>query len=238
MPNEIPVPDGRVARRMLHFFWLTDHSASMGGKKIATLNQAIRESIPLIKNAVAAHPQVQVMMRAIRFSDEAAWHVGPDPVSLDQFFWPELSSDGLTSTATAIRLLGTELSVEKMPRRGLPPVCILISDGYCTDPEEEYTKAITDLNRIPWGMKAIRLAIAIGEDADFNEAELLKFVNQEKVGLLKAHNPEDLLSFIKWASTEATLSSSRSKSKDLSDEGTNVALSPPPPSITSSTEPF
>ncbi|MBS1194049.1 MAG: uncharacterized protein H6R28_449, partial [Methanomicrobiales archaeon] len=61
---------------------------------------------------------------------------------------------------------------------------------------------------------------------------------QEKVGLLKAHNPEDLLNFIKWASTEATLSSSRSKSKDLSDEGTNVALSPPPPSITSSTEPF
>jgi uncharacterized protein YegL len=238
MANDIPAPDGKVARRVLHFFWLTDYSASMGGKKIATLNQAIRESLPLIQKAVAAHPQVQVMMRAIKFSDEAAWHVGPAPVPVEQFFWPELQADGLTATAKAIRLLIPELSIEKMPRRGLPPVCILVSDGYCTDPEGEYDKAIAELNHTPWGMKAIRLAIAIGDESDYNEPELLKFSNQEQVGILKAHTPEELLNFIKWASTEATLGSSRSKSRDLTSEMGNVVLSPPPPTITSSTEPF
>jgi uncharacterized protein YegL len=209
MADDIPAPDGKVARRTLHFFWLTDYSASMGGKKIAALNQAIRESLPLIQKAVAAHPQVQVMMRAIRFSDEAAWHVGPAPVPMEQFFWPELQADGLTATAKAIRLLIPELSVEKMPRRGLPPVCILVSDGYCTDAEGEYDRA-----------------------------ELLKFSNQDRVGILKAHTPEELLNFIKWASTEATLGSSRSKSQDLSAGTGNVSLPPPPPAITSSTEPF
>ena len=238
MADEIPAPDGKVAKRVLHFFWLTDYSASMGGKKIATLNQAIRESLPLIQKAVAAHPQVQVMMRAIRFSDEAEWHVGPAPVPVDQFFWPELSADGLTATAKAIRLLIPELSVEKMPRRGLPPVCILVSDGYSTDPEGEYDRAIAELNRVPWGMKAIRLAVAIGDESDYNEPELLKFSNQQQVGILKAHTPEELLNFIKWASTEATLGSSRSKSRDITAEAGNVVLSPPPPTITSSTEPF
>ncbi len=238
MATEIPVPDGQVTKRILSFFWLTDCSASMGGKKIATLNQAIREALPLIQKAVESHPQVQIMMNAIKFSDEAEWHVGPDPVPLEKFVWNELSSDGLTATAKALRMLGTALSIERMPRRGFPPVCILISDGFCTDPEEEYNTAIAELNRLPWGMKAIRLAIALGEETEYNEKELLKFINQPGVGLLKAHNAEELLNYIKWASTEATLSSSRSKSKDLKDETSNVVLSMPPPTITSSTEPF
>ena len=98
--------------------------------------------------------------------------------------------------------------------------------------------AIAELNKIPWGIKAVRLAIAIGEETEYNEKELLKFMNQPNVGLLKAHNAEELLTFIKWASTEATLGSSRSKSRDVKDEGSNVVLSPPPPTITTSTEPF
>lgn len=236
--QDIPAPAGQVTKRVLNFFWLTDCSASMGGKKIATLNQAIREALPLIKQAVAAHPQVQVMMSAIKFSDDASWHIGPDPVPLEQFTWSELEADGLTATAKAIDLLAKALSIERMPRRGFPPVCILISDGYCTDPEEEYNRAIAELNRIPWGMKAIRLAIAIGDESEYNEKELLKFVNQPSVGLLKAHNPEELLNYIKWASTEATLGSSRSKSRDAAETGGNMVLSPPPPTITSSTEPF
>lgn len=238
MATDIPAPDGQVSKRTMNFIWLTDCSASMGGKKIATLNQAIREALPLIKKAVETHPQVQIMMNAIKFSDEAAWHIGPDPVPIEQFTWPELTSDGLTATAKAMKMLAGALSIERMPRRGFPPVCILVSDGFCTDPEQEYMAAIAELNKIPWGIKAVRLAIAIGEETEYNEKELLKFVNQPNVGLLKAHNAEELLTFIKWASTEATLGSSRSKSRDVKDEGSNVVLSPPPPTITTSTEPF
>jgi len=138
----IPVPEGEVVKRVLQFFWLTDYSGSMSGTKIATLNQAIREAIPEVKKAVASHPEVQIMMRAIKFSDDADWHVGPSSIPIEQFSWPELKVDGRTATSKAIRLLASELDVEKMPRRGYPPVCILVSDGYCTDSQEEYDSAI------------------------------------------------------------------------------------------------
>jgi len=211
----------------------------MRGKKIATLNQAIREAIPEIQKAVAAYPQVDIRMRAIKFSNDASWHVGPDPVSLTDFVWPELETSGLTATAKALRLLTDELSIERMPRRGLPPVCILISDGFCTDPREEYDTAIAELGKIPWGIKAVRLAIAIGDESDYNETELLKFINQESVGLLKAHSPEELVEYIKWASVSASVASSRGRSRGVpSEEDTsNVALESPP-LITSNTDLF
>jgi uncharacterized protein YegL len=212
----------------------------MRGKKIATLNQAIRESVPEVQKAVSAYPQVEILMRAIKFSDDASWHVGPDPVPIRDFVWPELETSGLTSTAKALRLLAGELSIERMPRRGLPPVCILISDGFCTDPREEYDSAIADLGKIPWGVKAVRLAIAIGDESDYNEVELLKFVNQDQIGLLKAHSPEELVSYIKWASVSASVASSRGRSRDVQamDDTSNVSLDTPPALITSNTELF
>jgi uncharacterized protein YegL len=238
--DKVPVPDGQVARKKLHFFWLADCSDSMRGKKIATLNQAIREALPEVIKAVSTYPQVEVFMRAIRFSDDAAWHIGPDPVPVEQFMWTELGTSGLTATAKAIRLLCTELTIERMPRRGLPPVCILISDGFCTDPREEYDGAIAELGKIPWGIKAVRLAIAIGDESEYNETELLKFVNQDKIGLLKAHSPEELTAYIKWASVSASVASSRGRSKGTRavDESSNVNIESPPPLITSSTELF
>jgi uncharacterized protein YegL len=138
-----------------------------------------------------------------------------------------------------MRLLAGELSLERMPRRGLPPVCILISDGFCTDPSEEYDAAIAELNKLPWGIKAVRLAIAIGDESDYNETELLKFVNQKAVGLLKAHTPEELLGYIKWASVSASVASSRGRSRETGmSEDSNVAIEAPPPVITSSTDLF
>jgi uncharacterized protein YegL len=236
----IPIPDGQVARKKLHFFWLADCSDSMRGKKIATLNQAIREALPELQKAVAAYPQVDIQMRAIKFSNGAAWHVGPDPVPLDQFTWPELETSGLTATAKALRMLAAELSLERMPRRGLPPVCILISDGFCTDPREEYDAAIAELGKIPWGIKAVRLAIAIGDESDYNETELLKFINQDTVGLLKAHSPEELITYIRWASVSASVASSRGRSRSAQamDDTSNISIESPPPMITSNTDLF
>jgi uncharacterized protein YegL len=244
MPTNIPTPAGEVAKRPLHFFWMTDYSGSMKGKKIATLNQAIREALPEVKKALNTHPQVDVKMRAIKFADDASWHVGPEPVSLEQFAWPELSFDGITATAQAINLLAGELTLENMPRRGLPPVCVLVSDGFCTDPEKEYLDAIAKLNSQPWGKKAVRLAIAIGDESDYDEDQLLKFVSHPEIGVMKAHNPAELLNYIKWASVTATVGASLGKSKadsSIGETSNNVILSPPPieqPTLSDSNEVF
>jgi uncharacterized protein YegL len=201
----------------------------MSGKKIAILNQSIREALPHVRTAVAAHPEVAVMMRAIKFSDSASWHVGPNAVCVEQFIWPELSPAGSTATAQAIRLLASELTLEKMPRRGYPPVCILVSDGFCTDPREDYDRAIAELLQLPWGKRAVRLAIGIGGESDYDEGELQKFISHPEIGVLRADTPGKLVDFIRWASVAATVGASVGRSKaGATGAETNVILPPPP----------
>lgn len=222
----IPTPGGRIARRVLNIFFIADRSGSMEGAKIGALNQAIREVIEPLRQAAAAHPQVEMKVRAIRFSDDADWHIGPDSVGIDQFTWPDLKAGGRTSTAKALALLTTELDIERMPRRGFPPVCILISDGHCTDSEADYDLAIKRLTEIPWGMKAVRLAIGVGDD--YSTEELLKFVSHKDVGVLDARTADQLIQYIKWASIAASISASAGKSA-VSQTQRNTAVTLPPP---------
>lgn len=238
MSTAVPVPEGNIAKKPLQFFWLADHSGSMTGKKIATLNQAIREALPEVRAAVSAHPEVAIMMRAIKFSDRADWHVGPAAVPIDQFVWPELSPVGITATAQAIRLLTSELTMDKMPPRGYPPVFILISDGFCTESPGEYDAAIADLLKLPWGKRAVRLAIAVGDPAEYKEDELLKFVSHPDIGVLKADTPQKLVGYIRWASVAASVGASVGKSKGkvaAGPDAQNVVLPAPPaePVVTS-----
>lgn len=176
-------------------------------------------------------------MSAIKFSTRAEWHVGPDPIPIDQFFWPELSAEGSTATAEAINILTDRLDIEKMERRAYPLVCILFSDGFCTDTDVKYDAAIEKLNKLPWGKKAVRLVIAIGDESDYDENQLLKFTNHKEIGILKATSPEALVQYIKWSSTTASLSSSQTKSIASSLEGGNVLLSKAP-TIDNATETF
>jgi uncharacterized protein YegL len=232
MDEKIPVPGGEITKRQLHFIWLADCSGSMAGKKISSLNQAIRETLPEIRKALESHPEVQVFMRAIRFSDKADWHVGPQVVPLESFQWPDLKAGGSTCTAQALRLLAIELEAELMPRRGLPPVIILVSDGYCTDPKEDYNSAIAALNEMPWGQKAVRMAIAIGDESEYDEAQLRKFLGPStaEIGILKAHSTEQLVGYIKWASVTASVGATIARTRVLSPTGdeANVALPLPP----------
>jgi uncharacterized protein YegL len=243
MSTDIPLPQDPVAGRILHFFWIVDYSGSMKGKKIATVNAAIRDVLPEIRKAVGAHHEVKCLMRAIKFSDDAGWHVGPQPLPIEQFAWPELGTHAGTATAKAIRLLACELTLERMPRRGVPPVCILLSDGEHTDPQEEYDGAIKELLDLPWGQHAVRLAIAIGEkESEYDEQELLKFVSHKEVGVLKAHNPQELVRYIKWGSLSAVQGVSQGRSKGIGmDANPHVHLGTPPtaePTATTQTEGF
>jgi uncharacterized protein YegL len=239
MTTNIPTIGGEVVKRDLNFFWLVDVSGSMSGQRIAILNQAIKEVIPEIKNAVQPYPEVKILMRAIKFADNASWHIGPDAIPLESFVWSGLEPGGLTATSQAINMLSNELDANKL-KRGLPPVVILISDGFCTDTEKEYDAAIQKLESLSWGKKAVRLVIAVGSDEEYDEKSLLKFVSHKEIGVLKAHSAQELVKYIKWASISASIGSSQSKgSNNQIDQ--NIVLPPPPkdePQIASSTDVF
>jgi len=115
-----------------------------------------------------------------------------------------------------------------MTDRALPPVLVLISDGQPTD---SFEKGLQKLMDEPWGKKAVRIAIAIGQDAD--HSVLQKFIGHSEIKPLQANNPEALVNYIKWVST-AVLKSASSPASQAAVAAPTGAVTPagvatPPP---------
>lgn len=217
------IPGGPMARRPLHFIWIADCSGSMSGSKIQSLNNAIREALPAMRDVAAENPNAEVLVRAAKFSSGASWHAAK-PMSVDQFQWKDLDTSGGTDMGKAMQLVAKELDPAIMPRRALPPVLVLISDGHPTD---AYVTGLRALMDQPWGKKAVRIAIAIGADAD--KEVLRRFIGHPELEPLQANNAEDLVNFIRWAST-AVLKSASSPASQASHagQGGNVPIPPQP----------
>lgn len=222
---------GQTVRHNLNFYWIIDDSGSMHGQKIQSVNFAIKDILPRIQD-IESHERVNILMRVIKFGDTAEWYVGPEPVPAKQFVWNDLSANsGITATAQAIDLLVESLDPAKLGLRNLPPVAILMSDGYCTDSNEHYQQAIDKLNSSPWGTKAVRIAIGIGnkEREEYNKDQLDQFISpylrqERNLETLGADNVKKLVNFIRVVSTVAIQASTSSKSDTKNDVLTPVDI--------------
>ncbi|MEU2077623.1 MULTISPECIES: vWA domain-containing protein [unclassified Streptomyces] len=192
-----------MANRPVHFIWLLDCSYSMLGEKIGQLNYAIREAIPEMRSVAHDNPAAQLLLRTITFSTTARWH-HKDPVPVDDFTWQDVQPDGTTNLGEALQLVAGELRTPPMPERALKPVIALVSDGVPTDDWRAGLKAI---EATPWGRKAVRVAIAIGSDAD--RSVLQEFLANPELRPLDANSPKQLAAAIRWASTAAVKAASQ-----------------------------
>lgn len=218
-------PGGELASRPLHFFWICDCSGSMQTDgKIQALNNAIKEAVPHMQKSADENPNAQVFARALTFSDGAQWHV-PEPTPIEQFRWTDLAAGGMTDMGKALVLLAQQLRIPPMTDRALPPVLVLISDGQPTDDFDADLKALMD---VPWAKRAVRIAIAIGQDAD--HGPLRKFIGNPEVPVLEANNAETLVNYIRWASTAVlrAASSPASQSRSLASGSGAVPIPAPP----------
>lgn len=197
------IPGGPMANRPVHFIWLLDCSYSMQGEKIAKLNYAIREAIPEMRAVAHDNPAAQLLLRTVTFSSTAQWHT-PNPVPVDDFTWQDVQVDGMTNLGEALHLVSRELQTPPMPQRALKPVLALVSDGVPTDDWKAGLKAI---DATPWGRKAVRVAIAIGTDAD--RGVLQEFLGNPELQPLDANSPKQLAAAIRWASTAAVKAASQ-----------------------------
>lgn len=130
-------------------------------------------------------------------------------------------SGGNTNLGKALDKLSKQLRIPPMSQRALPPVLVLISDGVPTD---DFREGLNSLLLQPWGKKAIRLAIAIGQEVDIDM--LQEFIGTDKISPLQANNPETLRDYIQWASTVAIQASSAPKQNQ--DGMQNTPLASPP----------
>jgi uncharacterized protein YegL len=214
-------PGGELATRPLHFILLADCSGSMNiDGKIQALNNAIREAIPHMQAIANENPNAEILVRAIKFSDGAEWHISK-PTPIEKFQWKDLTSGGLTDMGEALNLLSEELKIPPMSDRALPPVLVLISDGLPTD---DIHHGLKTLMALPWGKKAVRIAIAVGEDAD--QEILQRFIDNPDLKPLQANNADQLVKYIKWVSTVILKSASSPSSQVnyMNSSGMNVPI--------------
>ena len=222
MADDRKRPGGELASRPLHFIFLADCSGSMTGQKINSLNTAIREAIPHMREVAKDNVNAEVLVRAIRFSSGAQWHLS-QTTPVESFTWVDLTADGVTDMGKALSMVAEQMRIPPMPDRALPPVLVLVSDGQPTDDFNSGLQALLAQN---WGRKAVRLAIAMGEDADHEVLE--KFIGNPEIKPLQANNPESLIRHIKWASTTGIQASSAPPSQITGQANTGNVPIPQP----------
>ena len=230
--NLLTLPGGEITKRELHFIWIVDCSGSMRDDgKIQSLNYAIREAIPHMQREAENNFQANLLISALKFSTGAQWFI--PPTKINSFKWIDVDAKGHTDLGQALMLLSEILHIPPMTNRGLPPVLVLLSDGQPTD---DYEDGLNKLLNEPWGKKAIRIAIAIGEDANMKVLE--KFIGNDERKPLLARNPETLSNYIRWVSTVVQSASARPKSqqKNLEVQDSNVEIPKPPEVISNATE--
>ncbi len=256
-------PNVRLSNRPLHFIYLCDCSGSMAAQgKMQALNQAIRQSLPGMADVARENPEARVLVRAISFSDRAFWHI-PDPTPVTDLVWTDLQAGGITAMGEALELVASQLSSPPMEERALPPVLVLISDGQPTD---DFERGLSLLMRQPWAQKAVRLAIAMGHDADLEV--LQQFIGPEPFPRLpegevpgasghqprmaarsrsprrplQASNATSLAQYIQWASTAVVGAASRPASRLGGEElhsnqnQSNIPLPDLPPTLMDPTD--
>ncbi len=218
-------PGGELAKRPLHFILILDCSGSMTyDGKIQSLNHAIREAIPHMKEVADSNPNADLLVRAIKFSSGAEWHIS-QPTPVENFTWSDVSATGVTDMGRAFSMVADQLKIPPMSDRALPPVLVLISDGQPTD---DYASGLEAIMKQPWGKKAVRIAIAIGGDAD-NDV-LQKFIGHSELKPLQADNADALVKYIRWVSTAVVgaASSPASQTTDGTTPTMNVPIPKPP----------
>lgn len=225
MSEEIAVlnrPGPKPSRVPLHFYWILDVSGSMSiDGRMEALNQAIRNALPAMEDAVHTNVEARLFVRTLLFGNGARW-AEVEPVPLEKFTWKDIDSEAAgTDMGAAFAKMAEELSSPKFPERGYPPVMVLISDG---GPTDDYASALQKLMALPWAKKAVRCGILIDDDEDGRDV-LKEFISSEKIPVLFAHNPDELAKYIRFvATTVVTTVSAPGSQVGKADEGDNVIL--------------
>jgi uncharacterized protein YegL len=194
-------PGTQLARRPLHFILVADCSGSMvADGKIIALNTAVREMLPHLAQVARENPHVDLLFSALRFATGVAWHIEA-PTPIDQVVWHDLTAGGYTDMGAALATVAGRVSGPLLGDRAMAPAIVLVSDGQPTDDFDAGLRALLDQ---PFGAAAARLAVAIGRDAE--RGVLVEFQGGGEP--LLAHNPEQLVRSIRWASTAVTRAAS------------------------------
>ena len=214
-----------IPRRVMPLIFMVDTSGSMGGAKIAALNTAIRESLNEVGEISKNNANAQIKIGALEFSSDAQW-MYPQLQDSESFQWQDLQAGGLTSFGAALNELNNKLSKShgfmSEPKGMRAPAIILLSDG---EPTDEYKHALEKIKGNKWFKIAVKVAIAIGDDA--NKDVLAEFTGNIEA-VITVHDINQLKKIIRVVSLTTTNVVSRpSVGSDQTGNGTTPVVVDP-----------
>ena len=190
----------------LVLFFVVDCSGSMAGQKIGTVNSKMLETIPGLPEIAEENPEVSLQVATLGFATGAEWITGKQPVTVNEgFCWTSLEACGVTDLGEALRELDDKLSDRNF--MGISnnrnevkyaPVIFLISDG---EPTDNYKDALKELKENKLFSRAIKVALAIGDNAN---VEILSDFTDNRDSVVSVDNDTELGDWIKFIVVKST----------------------------------
>ena len=155
-------------RKIMTLFYIVDTSGSMSGDKIGSVNSAMEEAITVdLPDISTANDDAEIRVAIMQFSSGCSW-ITPSsgPIGIGDVIWNDLHVNGLTDLGAVCVELDKKLSRNEFLESqtgAYAPVILLFSDG---GPTDNWEKGLEQLKKNNWFKHAIKIAIAIGEDAD------------------------------------------------------------------------
>ena len=201
-------------RRVMVLFYLIDTSGSMTGVKIGTVNSALEEVMPDLEAISQANDDAEIKVAIMTFSSGFEWITSAGPVSIQDagmLVSGGFEAAGLTDLGGACLELDKKLSRSEFMNSAtgaFAPVILLFSDG---SPTDNWQDALKKLKQNAWYKNAIKIAIAIGDDADKN---VLKEFTGNIESVVEANNRKVLSKLIQKVSVRASQFQSHSKNAE------------------------
>lgn len=195
-----------VPRRTMVLFFVIDTSGSMMGNKIGAVNDAVVNVLPMLEEISATNPDAEIKVAALEFSSGTSW-LYSEPKLASEFVWQDVTASGLTAFGEACSELSSKLSRSgfmKSASGSFAPAIILLSDGAPTD---NYENGLAKLKGNNWFKAAIKIAIAIGDDADQN---VLKEFTGNSEAVFTVHNIDALKQIIRVVAVTSSQIGSKS----------------------------
>jgi uncharacterized protein YegL len=196
-----------IPRRTMVLFFIVDTSGSMEGDKIGSVNTAIREVIPEIRDISNENADALIKVAVLEFSSGVKWLTANGPVDVNNYNWTNIDAAGTTDFGAACKALNEKLSTKAFMAEAtgsFAPALFLLSDG---EPTDDWQKGLDVLKQNNWFKAAVKVAIAIGDGAD---KDVLKAFTGSIETVLEVHNKAMLMKMIKFVSVRASQVASKS----------------------------
>lgn len=216
--NDDPLDAMPPAKKTMVLFFVIDVSASMRGKRIETMNSAMRDVLPELIGVGGTNTDVRVAV--LTFSSGTEW-ITSEPMVLEQYQnWRDLQAEGVTDLGAALLELNEKMSRHsflRSPSLSYAPVIFLITDGCPTD---NYKAGIEAIHQNKWFTHGIKIALALGEGVDM---DVLEEFTGDKEFVVQAHNLKDLKTLVRAISvTSSQIGSKGVKLTDSDGSGAPV----------------